>query len=1247
MRASKDRRRKHSFGFSTLAVMISTVLAASLHDAYGATPISAKAGLDKKLQKLVIAGKTTGIAAKSLINVYDLQDHRLVFAGQTDAKSTFRFVTDLDKLPCALELQSGDVKSVIAVGGADKTCKSQPACSIVGGDRSTVVDSNQSFQASYKANKKLPMQIDWDFGDTKSSSGDSSSHSYSAQGLYRVTMTGTISDKTGNELQCSDAITVSVAPPGGNPIAPVDEARARPAPAAGMPTANGGNDSNALVVFPYEEMGMEGGSQINIPYNALYPYNAMNAQIIRKVEHKPAILGSKDVEVYYSAAINPKDPVKAAGEVDSINSTSQNLFADGKAGANFDPATSSTAKTIYKDDHAYGQATIAKTELWDKVHQPNATKIDPVNGVEKGLSQADVQNTITKATPLPMIKPDQGIRGNSDLAAGVRAMPGIDAPYESNVAQKFDYVSDQQAFVAQNIPLTPIDDQGRTNPYPLLRVEAKEDGESVAATDAVYTTASETGCVSCHYKGGKGADDTVWRTPVTIDELVNPDGTPGPATGKGAFPLPTGFPTAITLTDAQKADPVLAFKRPMDGSEPLPTPMPSTTPLPLTIPSTGYGPAIHQTFVGSTFVLDGKPLVANNITLNYDANGVRTDRVAESRWLKPDGTTSPTNPDKDPTWKLQIRLKFKDASAYGEDTWQNREKAARWNNMLMHDYMTPINYRNQRDDVFTEYVDDQYTSRNAVSMCASHHTSTLKYDTGAAGLSKVTTLSQYARTEHAFHAKMQVYARDVTAAEAPDHQAHSKGELIRDERGHPMMYGGRGWDSQHMDDENMFATKDANGNLSPKSNFYMRNNWDPEQFPKHPLGEEMLPVGENVPMEKNCLTCHTGKTEKSYRDVHHAAGMKCDSCHGDMLAVGQVYGHESYNMNRTFGGAMGADDPNTISAVDFRRQWIDEPDCGSCHVGDANLDKDGEAGLNHYFSAGALKQGWKDGDKAAATIFPVNARFAVMPTVEDMQEKSADANKNTVFVPRKVSQTLYRKSIDVHGSTGAVKLYCSTCHGGSHGLWPNKDPNANDNTTSQQLQGYDGNIAECSTCHIKDDFKTGLVATDGINPDAPNAAPKSVAQGYRQGTVVKPSASGNAFLAGPHGMHPVGDPYWYLHADGAAASTGTGKHNAAQNGGWHNDMAKKPGPDGEDQCAACHGADHKGTRLSRSLVDRTLINAKGKEIKVVKDQIIGCDLCHNLKVSFTGVPTGTAKLNPPPHPKEIVDGAPVDGGHSH
>ncbi|MEQ1529839.1 MAG: hypothetical protein ABL925_11020 [Methylococcales bacterium] len=99
-------------------------------------------------------------------------------------------------------------------------------------------------------------------------------------------------------------------------------------------------------------------------------------------------------------------------------------------------------------------------------------------------------------------------------------------------------------------------------------------------------------------------------------------------------------------------------------------------------------------------------------------------------------------------------------------------------------------------------------------------------------------------------------------------------------------------------------------------------------------------------------------------------------------------------------------------------------------------------------------------------------------------------------------------------------------------------------------------------------------------------------------------------------------------------------------------MAKKPGPDGEDQCAACHGANHKGSRLSRSLRERDFITDKGKKVKVVKNQIISCGLCHTLSKSFTGAPnprspTGgwpVAKEHAPPKPAAIDGAGTTNGG---
>jgi hypothetical protein len=89
-------------------------------------------------------------------------------------------------------------------------------------------------------------------------------------------------------------------------------------------------------------------------------------------------------------------------------------------------------------------------------------------------------------------------------------------------------------------------------------------------------------------------------------------------------------------------------------------------------------------------------------------------------------------------------------------------------------------------------------------------------------------------------------------------------------------------------------------------------------------------------------------------------------------------------------------------------------------------------------------------------------------------------------------------------------------------------------------------------------------------------------------------------------MHPVNDDNW-----------------VNRNGGFHNQWAKMPGqgttPEEKDQCAACHGKDHKGTRLSKTPVDRELTAGKTmrfKKVKVKAGTYIGCDLCHSVEQSF-------------------------------
>jgi hypothetical protein len=264
-------------------------------------------------------------------------------------------------------------------------------------------------------------------------------------------------------------------------------------------------------------------------------------------------------------------------------------------------------------------------------------------------------------------------------------------------------------------------------------------------------------------------------------------------------------------------------------------------------------------------------------------------------------------------------------------------------------------------------------------------------------------------------------------------------------------------------------------------------------------GTEMLLIasGEGIPMEQNCFNCHPGKITQCFRGAMYTAGQKCDDCHGDMLAMGGEF---------------------PLNTGHIREPWMDEPKCSSCHSGHGG----DPIGTLAYDPA----------DPAATPIELAGSRFAENPG------------------------SLYRNSLDNHAG-----IACEACHGSPHAIWPNRDPNANDNVTAIQLQGHAGTIRECSVCHDPNSFPNGT-------------------------------------LEGPHGMHPVNEPNWIK-------SKGDFYHEDFV---WNN---------GEDQCASCHGADHRGTRLSRVPVDRVLKDADGVvRATLTAGEVVSCDLCHSLDKSF-------------------------------
>lgn len=204
-----------------------------------------------------------------------------------------------------------------------------------------------------------------------------------------------------------------------------------------------------------------------------------------------------------------------------------------------------------------------------------------------------------------------------------------------------------------------------------------------------------------------------------------------------------------------------------------------------------------------------------------------------------------------------------------------------------------------------------------------------------------------------------------------------------------------------------------------------------------------------------CLTCHAGPEERYLRGAHRqsvaASGgftMQCQSCHGNMLAIG----HEG------------------------RQGWIDQPNCQSCHTGTA-IQNNGQIRYPTAFDAlGRVRQAVNPtfatqsappstglssfshseghgGLKCAACHGPAHGEWPSREANENAQSRRLQGNQGTV-------------------------LRCNACHtttpstatGGPHGM----------HSVSQnwaENHGDDDNnasIAQCRTCHGSDSRGTVL-----------------------------------------------------------------------------------------------------------------------------------------------------------------------------
>ena len=257
----------------------------------------------------------------------------------------------------------------------------------------------------------------------------------------------------------------------------------------------------------------------------LPPFNVIHSQVIIR-NPGPRILNADEANVYYSAAFNPKDPALQK------------------------PTGASIHKTNFWDDNPRTGRTYA-FDAYDPFYPAGVLPLFPLT-FDIGLPMPDVERLYL---------------GDKKLVADQQAMPSVKRinppasnPYVDNLMQKFQrfttnypfFISfpfgytllDRKWFAAEGVPITPFDDFGRKNSYPLLRIQSKDKtgkltgvkGKVLASVDTVTPVSAEADCYRCHTSKVDGGNGQAACLPGGIDSNCPKEGSPTNRSGV-AFPV--------------------------------------------------------------------------------------------------------------------------------------------------------------------------------------------------------------------------------------------------------------------------------------------------------------------------------------------------------------------------------------------------------------------------------------------------------------------------------------------------------------------------------------------------------------------------------------------------------------------------------------------------------------------------------------------------------------------------------------
>jgi autotransporter-associated beta strand protein len=295
-----------------------------------------------------------------------------------------------------------------------------------------------------------------------------------------------------------------------------------------------------------------------------------------------------------------------------------------------------------------------------------------------------------------------------------------------------------------------------------------------------------------------------------------------------------------------------------------------------------------------------------------------------------------------------------------------------------------------------------------------------------------------------------------------------------------------------------------------------------------PLTQALHSTHARVVDPDNGLTLGSAKNRSSCYQCHPGSDTNC--LRGAMGSAVAADGSMQMQCQSCHGSMMQVGAPN-------RAGWLDEPTCQQCHTGTA-VHNNGQIRYTSVY------------EPSGQARVAVNQTFATNPN-------SPVAGKS-----------LYRTS------SGHGGMKCQACHGSTHAEFP---AGINDNVQSIALQGHEGVLSECSTCHVQ----------------------------------TPPTSTAAQYTGGPHGLHPM------------TATWGRSTHRSS---------SRRTG------CTNCHGSDWRGTVLSEMQGTRTMETDGNPENRSFwRGFRIGCWSCHNGMSGEDGPPaTPTVTVSPTAVPQASI-----------